>query len=579
VTCRLPMIVRALRRALLLGTAVGLSTGCYEGVEIPLGAGPGADGGIDITAGGGGEDPEDPSDDNPDDDAPAGSDAPAPLLRLLSAQEYENTVRDLLQVEFDNEVTWGDGHTGFDNGSRAQLDESLLALLMLQSEEVAGRYVEQRLALEYPCFSAETLAPDCTEGFIEAFGFRAYRRPLTEADRQTLRDFVAGLQVEAPTGVEVAQWLVTRILASPKFLYRVEGGRLDGDDPSLVDDFDRASLIAYTMTGSMPDAMLFGDAMSGSLDDAKTAEHVRRLAQTPRGQEQLLRFAKQWFRVTALDRMRDLPEEFTKLPTPELGPSLATEFDTFVENTLLGSGTLSDLMLGTTYYVDDQTAPLYGLPAPGGEGMTPTPAPAGRMGVLSLASVLATHASGALVHRDKPIARGMLIKNQLLCEEIGLPSGIDIDTAAEDAGVIEDFDQMTSREQLEAIMNQGEQCVACHQTFMTYGFLSANYDALGQYQTHFGERVLDPRVDDLMLDGQPGNYADIAEFVPALAQSEQLAACYAEQVARFISGSIQSDLTDRLAEDFEGFTADEAMLELFEQMLTHPALYERNPTP
>ncbi len=574
------MIDRLLRPALLLATATGLITGCYEGVQIPLGAGPGADGGIDVTAGGGGgEDPDDPPDGDPDDDAPEGADAPAPLLRLLSAQEYENTVRDLLQIDFDNGVPWGDAHTGFDNGALAQLDESLLALLMLQAEDAAGLYVEQRLAIEYPCFSAEPLAPDCTAAFIDGFGVRAYRRPLTDADRQALLDFVAGLQVEAPTGVEVAQWLVTRILASPKFMYRVEGGRLDGPDPSQVDDFDRASLIAYTMTGSMPDAMLFADAMSGSLDDAKTAEHVRRLAQTPRGQDQLLRFAKQWFRVTTLDRMRDLPEEFTKLPTPELGASLAAEFDTFVENTLLGSGTLTDLMVGTTYYVDDQTAPLYGLPAPGGEGMTPIPAPAGRMGVLGLASVLATHASGALVQRDKPIARGMLIKNQLLCEEIGLPSGIDIDTAAEDAGVIEDFDLMTSREQLEAIMNQGEQCIACHQTFMTYGFLSANYDALGQYQTHFGERVLDPQVDALMLDGQPGDYAGIEEFVPALATSDQLAACYAEQVARFISGSIQSDLTARLQEDFEGFTADEVMLELFEQMLLHPALYERNPTP
>ena len=572
------MTAGRIRRGLLVGAAsVCLGGGCYQGVEIPLGAGGNADSGIDIDDDGG--DQPDSGGDSDSDGDPEASDAPPPLLRLLSSHEYENTVADLLHVEFDNQVQWSDAHTGFDNGSLAQLDESLLSLLLLQSEDAAQRYADQRLTIDYPCFAdAGPLAPDCLDGFIESFGFRAYRRPLTDDDRQTLLGFVSGLGAESPTNTEVAQWLVTRILLSPKFLYRIEGGRLDSDDPALVDDFDRASLIAYTMTGTMPDAVLFTDALEGSLDDAKTVEHIRRLAQTPRGRSQMLRFASQWFRTGTLERMRDLPEEFTKLPTPETGASLAAEFDTFVENTLLGSGSLSDLLTSTTYYVDAQTAPLYGLPAPAGEGLVPTQAPPGRMGVLGLASVLATHASASLTHRDKPIARGLLIKNQLLCEEVGFPSGIDINQAAEDAqGEVEDFDLMTSREQLEIIMNQGDHCIACHDTFMPYGFLSGNFDALGQYQTHFGERELQPGVN-VAVDGQISGYADLAEFIPALAQSDQLSRCYVEQVARFIAGTIESDLTHRLEEDFEGFASDEIMLELFEQMLLHPALYERNPS-
>lgn len=563
------------RDAALLGLA--LCAGCYQGVEIPLDSGQAADTGIDI-------DPDDAgpgtTGDAPDPEPPETDEAPAPQLRLLSSHEYENTVRDLLQVEFDNQVEWSDVHTGFDNGGRAQLDEALVSLLLLQSEAAAETYVATRLPYDYPCFSEVALPVGCLEGFVDSFGFRAYRRPLSATDRQGLLDFAASVGVESPTGTELAGLVVTRLLLSPKFLYRVEGGRLDAEDAAQVDDFDRANLIAYTMTGSMPDAMLFADALEGELDDEATAGHVRRLAQTPSGRAQMLRFAQQWFRLSNLQRMRDTPEEFTKLPSPELGPSLAAEFDRFIESTLLASGTLSDLLTSTAYAVDANTAPLYGLPAPVGGALVPVQAPAGRMGVLSLASVLASHASGALVHRDKPIARGMLIKNQLLCEEIGLPSGIDINQAAEDAqGEIPDFDLMTSREQLEAIMNQGEQCIACHQTFMPYGFLSGNYDALGQYQTHFGERALDPSAEQLALDGGLEDYADLAAFVPRLAQSDQLSACYVEQVARFITGSAQSVLTERLAGDFEGYTADEVMLELFEQMLLHPALYERNPTP
>ena len=116
-----------------------------------------------------------------------------------------------------------------------------------------------------------------------------------------------------------------------------------------------------------------------------------------------------------------------------------------------------------------------------------------------------------------------MIKNQLLCEDVGLPSGIDINQAAEDVqGQVEDFEVRTTREQLELIMNQGEQCIACHQTFMPYGFLASSFDALGQHQTHFGERTLDPGVEDLQLDGVLTDYADLGEFVSALAHSEQL---------------------------------------------------------
>ncbi len=567
------------RRSLaLLGALWLLCSGCYEGLSVAdAGFGSGADTGIDIDSAGtdgdaGGSDPGDGTGGSPE-----GNEGPAPQLRLLSTQEYENTISDLLAVAFDNEVQWSDAHTGFDNGGRAQVDESLVTLLLLQSEQVAQLYVEQRLPLDYPCFSDPApVAADCLDGFIDDFGFRAFRRPLTDADRQSLMSFVDALQVEAPTNDELAQWLVARILLSPKFLYRVEGGRLDTDDPSRVDDYDRASLIAYTMTGSMPDALLFADALDGELDDETTAGHVRRLAKTPRGRAQMLRFAAQWFRVTGLGHMRDMPSEYPKLPTAETGASLVSEFEAFMEDTLLGSGTLSDLMLSTTYFVDAQTAPLYGLPEPAGPGMTPAQAPPGRTGVLGLASVLATHASGALTHKDKPIARGLLIKNQLLCEEVGLPSGIDINAAAEDVqGEVEDFDLMTTREQLELIMDQGEHCIACHETFMPYGFLSSNFDALGQYQTHFGDRPLDASVAELQLDGEWKAYADLAAFVPELAHSDQLAACYVKQVARFISGSMEGELTERLEADFEGFGSEDAMIELFEQMLLHPAVYER----
>ena len=103
-------------------------SGCYSGFSASDDRfGSGGDDGIDIgdtTPGGTGD--ADPSDD--EGETPEGNDAPAPLLRLLSTQEYENTVTDLLGVDFENAVVWSDAHTGFDNGARAQIDESPAAI-------------------------------------------------------------------------------------------------------------------------------------------------------------------------------------------------------------------------------------------------------------------------------------------------------------------------------------------------------------------------------------------------------------------------------------------------------------------
>ena len=85
---------------------------------------------------------------------------------------------------------------------------------------------------------------------------------------------------------------------------------------------------------------------------------------------------------------------------------------------------------------------------------------------------MAAHAVSGDASKDRPVMRGLLVKNQLLCEEVGLPSGIDTATAAMNvSGDIKNFDALTTREQFEAMMNQGKECKSCHQQFMPYGFL------------------------------------------------------------------------------------------------------------
>ena len=575
---RIAAIPPSLARAVTCTAVLTLTSGCYSGLALQPEEGAAFDT----------DDPDAPGDRGDDGDDGGADDTNLPesfepdpgQIRLLSAHEYRNTVRDLLGVEASPDLDFSDLGSGYDSGSNGQLGESLFSILYLEAERIAHEYVAAGLAQDFPCFDPAALSEECVRTVIAELGGRAFRRPVDTQTQEQLAALVDTVTADADGPVHVMEILVTRLLLSPRFLYRTELGTNSPDqDWAVLDAFERASLISYTLTGSMPDTLLLADAHADRLDAERIREHVHRLLDTDAGRAQMVRFFGQWLRVGELDAMAREPEAFAKLTSAALGTSLRDEFGTFIERTVVEDGaTFSELLTRNVTYADRHTAPLYGASSASEELEALELDPTQRGGVLTLASVMAVHASGAEVERDKPIRRGLLVVNQLLCEEIGLPSGVDVQSAA--AGVIdevEDFDAMTTREQFELIMNQDEACVACHAQFMPYGYLWSNFDALGQYQTHFGDRPLDAAVDGLVVDGDPGNYGGIMDLVPALAQSDQVSRCFGTQVLRYATGNKENNTITALADQLSPAlkAEDIAIVELFEEVLANPALYVR----
>ncbi|MEZ4380437.1 MAG: DUF1592 domain-containing protein [Nannocystaceae bacterium] len=567
-----------------------LASACYTGVAGFDGAaedagpeetGASADsGGSGPAATTGGDADSDTSGDDGDDGEPF---APDPgQIRLLSAAEFSNTVYDLLGVEVEAALNYSDVGSGYDNSGNGLIDENLLSILYVESARVAAEYVESRLAADFTCYSpGPELTADCAEAIVQGLGRRAFRRPLTGEEREALLSFVAAAREEAADAAELAEALITRLLVSPRFLYRTEVGEVVGDDPTRAEltAYERASLLSYALVGSMPDAALLGDAEAGRLDAARTRGHVRRLLAGARGRGQLVRFFQQWLRVGELDAMAARPEDYPKFAAPAVAAGLRDEFAAYIDAVVVAEeGTFDALLTRELTFVNQHTAPLYGGAAAGDELAPLALTGEARGGVLTLASVMAVHASSAEVARDKPIRRGLLIKNQFQCEEIGLPSGIDVASAAENVmDQVDDFDALTTREQFELIMNQDELCMTCHKQFMPFGYLWSNFDALGQLQTHFGDRPLDAAVDDLSVDGTPQRFDGIMELVPVLADSPQAAACFSKNVARFATGRRESSagraLSGALAAPLRD--GDLTILGLFEEILVSPELYLR----
>ncbi|MCA9656200.1 MAG: DUF1592 domain-containing protein [Myxococcales bacterium] len=524
------------------------------------------------------------ADDDDDDEPISELYSPDPgQIRLLSAHEYANTVRDLLGVEASSDLDYGEIGSGFDNGSGGQLDENLFGILHREAERLAEQYVGTGgLAAAFPCFTpGQALDQGCAETIVDGLGRRAFRRPVDAQTRDQLLAFVSQARDAVDTPTQLAELLVTRMLMSPRFLYRSEIGVPLDDDPSMtrLDPFEKASLLSYSLVGSMPDEALLADAEADRLDSERTREHVRRLLATDPGRAQLVRFFVQWLRADALETMVRSPESYPKLSGLAQAQALRDELTAFVETVVIDErGTLAELLTRNLAFVNRHTAALYGASSDAEELEPLVLDPQQRGGVLTLASVMAVHSSSAEVHRDKPIRRGLLVKNQLLCEDVGLPSGIDIQSAAEDAmDEVPDFEQLTTREQLEIITSQDPICEACHATFMPYGYLWSNFDALGQYQTHFGDRLLDAYVEDLQLDGELRAYDGVMAMLPELVDGQQLPRCFGRNVARYASGLADGEIVDHLGEvltaDHDAHDLD--ILALVEDLFATPELYIR----
>ena len=167
---------------------------------------------------------------------------------------------------------------------------------------------------------------------------RAYRRPLTDGDVQTLLRFCRGGIVR---GFDACiQQGIERILASPYFLFRVEGGvpamvskpaagkpvaqvesggpvvqtvafrpgaadtdkPLSAAKPERLSDIDMASRLSFFLWSSIPDDTLLDLAEKGKLkDQTVVAQQVKRMLADPRSRALVDNFAGQWLELRRLD--------------------------------------------------------------------------------------------------------------------------------------------------------------------------------------------------------------------------------------------------------------------------------------
>jgi len=487
----------------------------------------------------------------------ASGDTPDARLHRLTTTELQHSLQDLLgasiplsNVDPDNIIA------GFASiGARVVTTAPAAVGLYETAVRAATDYVfadPARLSAQVACVPSGAADTACLNKLVAAFGRRAFRRPLTDAEVArftTLATTVAGKQGSSIlAGTRSA---LNAILQSPSFLYRVELGAASAADGGKLKytDFEMASRLAATLWDSVPDDALLDAAAAGMLQtpDGVKAQAARLLAD-PKAHRSLRAFADELYGMSRFGEAVKDPAVFP-IWSDALKPDLQQELELRVEDMVFTQkGDFLSLYDSRVTFVNGALAKFYGLPAPQGSGFQRAefPADSPRAGLLGSGAFLAGH---ALPTRTSPTQRGKFVAEELFCRTVPPPPNNvpPLPTM---------FDQsLTLRKRLEA-HRSAPQCAGCHALMDPMGFGMENFDGIGQPRSMDGTAPVDA-TGTLTGDGLDGSsFNGLAELGAALRKQPIMAPCLVSKVYAEAQGREAIELDrptiDALTTTFKG---------------------------
>jgi hypothetical protein len=478
-------------------------------------------------------------------DASAGTPGQNQLVRRLTHSQYNNTVRDLLgdysrpAQRFPPE----DYVEGFRNQLRHQ---SMPPLLVEAYSAAAERLANNAFRAGdvnglVPCKPQSAADVKCRDRFIKTFGLRAFRRPLGDAESRKYAAAFAAQAQETGKFLEGARVVVEAMLQSPKFLFHTEAGP---EGRSV--DYAIASRLSYLLWDTMPDEALLDAAKRGALRSAEAREReARRLLAGPHAAEALDEFFHQWLRF---DRVLNASKERRQFPefSPELAAAMVEETRRLLQHLVATNGNFMELLLADYGFLNSDLASLYHVPAPAGQfDLVRFGSGARRAGLLGQASFLAATAGPA---ETSPTARGIFVREQLLCQHVPPPPA-NVNTTLPEPS---EGKPLTHRQRLAAHVESAV-CASCHRLMDPIGFGLESFDALGRWrekETIFfaAENVRAPaKKVDLPLEtggeiaGLPDSaFNDAKQLGRILADSPICQQCIVRQVFRYAYGRLET---------------------------------------
>jgi mono/diheme cytochrome c family protein len=313
---------------------------------------------------------------------------------------------------------------------------------------------------------------------LRTFAQRAYRRPLTKDESDDLVAFYRSLRDQRLSHEDAVRDVVTSVLMSPYFSYRVDtlpdGTRSTGDVRALT-DYELAGRLSYFLWSSMPDEQLLQHAAAGDLHKPDVlAAQARRMLLDGRVRRLATEFAGNWLDVRRFEEHNAVDRERFPTFTNELRQAMFEEPIRFLVDIIQRNGSILDFLYGNYTFVNPVLARHYGMPEPpDGTWLRVDEARKyARGGLLPMSVFLTKNAPGL---RTSPVKRGYWVVHRLLGEYIPAPPP-NVPVLPTDETKLGD---LTLRETL-AQHRANPACASCHAKFDSFGLAFEGYGPVGE---------------------------------------------------------------------------------------------------
>ncbi|MFT4637531.1 MAG: hypothetical protein ACI8T1_000841 [Verrucomicrobiales bacterium] len=456
-------------------------------------------------------------------------------IRRLTVPEYIETVRTVTGVDIEKEAREilppdiradGFSNTAYNLSVDLKHVESYaqLARIIVSRMDVLDftkRYESKKGGLN---LTDRSMRP-----IVTSMGRDVLRGDLSDTEIAAFRGITTTVAATGGTIEEGLAITIEAMLQSPRFLYRVENQRGDGE-AWPVGDYELATRMSFIILGAAPDKALLKLAESGDLLAPKVMDaQITRMLDDSRAIKRSVEFINDWLNLNRLANMSPNAERFPNW-SAELGRDMQRETLAFFEEVVWKQKRpLADLLNAKVTFATPQLAKHYGLEVQGdGEGASLydlTAAPE-RGGLLTQGSVLTIGGDEASM-----VTRGLFVLNDLLRSGVkDPPPCVDTTPVAAKPGLT-----------LRGIAEErvaNKSCGGCHIKFEPLAYGLEKFNGVGAYHQ------ADEHGNELREDGQilfPGTaksipYQTSAELMDLLAKSERVSQCLTWKVAQFAVG-------------------------------------------
>jgi hypothetical protein len=332
----------------------------------------------------------------------------------------------------------------------------------------------------------------CARTIVTTLLKHAFRQQPSAAEIQRVMEFYHTGRKGGTfdSGIQAA---LERILASPRFLFRIEHepDGIAAGDLYPVSGIELASRLSFFLWSSIPNDALLDLASQNKLDQAALDRQVRRMLADPRAESLVTNFAGQWLQLRNLNNFQPNTDIFPDFDD-NLRQGFKRETELLFQSVVQEDRSVLDLMTADYTFVNERLAKHYGIPGIYGSRFRRVPVrEEARRGLLGQGSILAltSHAE-----RTSPVVRGKWVLENLL--------GLEVPPPPPDVPLLKERKEgekpRTMREQM-AEHRANAMCAACHKTLDPIGFAMENFDAVGAWRNDDAGNPID--ASGVLADG------------------------------------------------------------------------------